>query len=174
MSLLKIADMRKEDLAEYAMVELAYLLMHEKNAAYEYYELLNEVASLKGMSKAEVKERMSFLYTDLNIDGRFLTLGDNRWGLRSWYPLEQVEEEITSSVAKPKKKAKALALDEDDDLLDEDFEEDEFEDLEDELDELSQEEDEDDEEEEASFKEQDSDLDDFAEADDEEETEEEE
>ncbi|KGA96042.1 DNA-directed RNA polymerase subunit delta [Alkalihalobacillus alcalophilus ATCC 27647 = CGMCC 1.3604] len=172
---MKIADMRKEELAECAMVELAYLLMQEKNEAYEYYELINEVATLKGMSKTEVKERMSFLYTDLNIDGRFLTLGDNRWGLRSWYPLEQVEEEITSSVAKPKKKAKALALDEEDDLLDEDFEEDEFEDLEDELDELSQEEDEDEEEEEEEvFKDQDTDLDDFAEGDDEEETEEEE
>ncbi|KMK78229.1 DNA-directed RNA polymerase subunit delta [Alkalihalobacillus pseudalcaliphilus] len=164
---MRIADIKKEDLAEYSMVELAYLLMQEKKEPFNYHILMAEIASLKEMSDEEVKERISFLYTDLNIDGRFLTLGDNLWGLRAWYPLEQVEEEITSSVSKPKKKAKVA---EDDEFLDEEYEEDEFEDLEDELDEISQDEDEDedDKEEEDIYSEDDQDMeDDFDDVDDE-------
>ncbi|GAF64350.1 putative RNA polymerase [Bacillus sp. TS-2] len=168
---MKLADMKKEELSEFAMVEIAFLLMKEKNKPFEYYQLMDQVAELKGMTNEEVKTRISFLYTDLNIDGRFLALGDNNWGLRSWYPLEQVEEEITSSVAKPKKKSKALL--EDDELLDE-YEEDEFEDLEDELDELNQEEDEDEDEEEDLFDDSEEELEEFDDNDEEEDFEDEE
>ncbi|WP_245628094.1 DNA-directed RNA polymerase subunit delta [Shouchella shacheensis] len=143
-----------------SMVETAYVLMKEKRQPYNFFDLLEEVAAVKELSKAQVEERISFLYTDLNIDGRFLTLGDNTWGLKVWYPQEQAEEEITHS-AKPAKRRKP-ANDEDETFdLDGEFEEeDEFEDLEDELDELADEEDQDEGEEVDGEKEDLSDFDD--------------
>ncbi|WP_412675602.1 DNA-directed RNA polymerase subunit delta [Alkalihalophilus marmarensis] len=145
---LNLREMEKEEIQELSMVEVAYALMKEKRQPYYFTDLVKEISEIKGMKKAEVNQRMSFLYTDLNIDGRFLTLGDNNWGLKSWYPHEQSEEEITSPV-NPRKKAKS-----DDEDLDDDLEvfDDEFEDLEDELDEISNEEDaDDDDEEDADF-----------------------
>ncbi len=153
----------KEELAEMSMVETAYALMVSEHKSYNFYDLLEEVAKRKGLSKSEMDAKISFLYTDLNIDGRFLTLGDNQWGLKAWYPHEQSEEEITSSV-KPAKRRKKNKDDEDEDyLLDDELEEDEFEDLEDELDELADEEDQDDDEEDDSdeFSDKDEDLDDY-------------
>lgn len=117
------------------MVETAYLIMENKREPYYFYDLLSEVAKVKGFTEEEKKARISFLYTDMNIDGRFLTLGDNQWGLKAWYLHEQSEEEITVS-AHPEKH-----FDVDDEL-----EDDAFEDLEDELDELAEVEDGDEEE----------------------------
>nr|WP_100374711.1 DNA-directed RNA polymerase subunit delta [Bacillus sp. FJAT-45037] len=137
---MKLRKMDKEDLQELSMIEIAYALMTEKRKPYYFNDLVSEIMELKKMPKAEAKGRMAFLYTDLNIDGRFITLGDNNWGLKSWYPHEQSEEDITAPVNPRKKATKS-----DDQLLDdpEDFD-DEFEDLEDELDEISNDEDSDD------------------------------
>ncbi|MCT8140074.1 DNA-directed RNA polymerase subunit delta [Anaerobacillus sp. CMMVII] len=136
-----------EEIKEMSMVEISYELMKSEKQPFLYGDLVKRVAEIKGMSESEVMDRISYLYTDLNVDGRFICLGENRWGLRTWYPYEQADEEITPTVRR--KKAKKV---DDDDLdidLDEDFDDleedldDEFEDLEDELDELVSEENED-------------------------------
>ncbi|WP_066155000.1 DNA-directed RNA polymerase subunit delta [Halalkalibacter krulwichiae] len=135
---MSLQAMDREELLEMSMVEIAFEIMKESKQPFDYYELAKQVAAMKEMSQQELDERIANLYTDMNIDGRFHSLGDNRWGLKSWYPLEQAEEEITTPV-KPRKKAKAKADLDDIDTLDDDFEdfEDEYEDLEDELDEIA-------------------------------------
>jgi DNA-directed RNA polymerase subunit delta len=137
---MKLKDMEKQELQELSMIEIAFEVMQEERKPFDYYDLVKRVAELRGMNKQQVKDRIAFLYTDLNIDGRFLTLGDNQWGLKAWYPLEQAEEEITAPI-KPRKKVKDEVS-----KIDDDFDEvdDEYEDLEDELDEISIEDDDDD------------------------------
>jgi DNA-directed RNA polymerase subunit delta len=141
---MKLKKMDKDVLREMSMVEVAFEIMKDKRNPYDYYDLVDKVAEVKGMKQEEVQERIANLYTDMNIDGRFHSLGDNRWGLKSWYPLEQAEEEITTPV-KARKKAKVADVD-DIEVHDDGFEdyEDEYEDLEDELDEISNDEDDED------------------------------
>ena len=133
-----------DEIQEMSMIEIAYELMQNKKQPIEYYALVDEIAKIKGMSKGDVKNSISFLYTDLNTDGRFITMGENRWGIKAWYPIDQIEEPVPAATPKKKKK-KAVDDDDDLDLVDDseldDSEEDEFEDLEDELDEISNEED---------------------------------
>ncbi|UOE93977.1 DNA-directed RNA polymerase subunit delta [Alkalihalobacillus sp. LMS39] len=137
--MISIKDLNQEELAETSMVEIAYAVMKEHKSPFIYHDLLKQVAEIKSMSEEEVNRRISSLYTDLNIDGRFICVGENTWGLRSWYPVEKMEEDFTV-VPKTRKKAKAKAADEFEE--EEEFEdyEDEFEDLEDELDEITDEE----------------------------------
>jgi DNA-directed RNA polymerase subunit delta len=110
----------QEELQEMAFVELASLILLEKREALSFQQLVDEVAALVGLSEQEVKQRLAQYYTDLNIDGRFICVGENLWGLRAWYPFDQTEDE-TVMVSKPKKKKKALddEYDDYDDLLDE-------------------------------------------------------
>nr|WP_232353831.1 DNA-directed RNA polymerase subunit delta [[Bacillus] enclensis] len=121
-----------------SFIELAHEIMTDKKQAVTFQEVLNEIKSLLEISESEVKSRMVQFYTDLNIDGRFIALGENRWGLREWYPVDQIEEETVPTMkSTKKKKAKKkveedLDLDEFDDLDDEDLDEDlDYDDLDD-------------------------------------------
>jgi DNA-directed RNA polymerase subunit delta len=103
----------KEELQEMSLIELAYELLANRKQAISFKEIMDEVAKLKGLTEKNMKTRIAQFYTDLNIDGRFLAIGDNQWGLRIWYPVDQVVEEIINPVkAKKKKKAKKKAVEE--------------------------------------------------------------
>ncbi|MRX71099.1 DNA-directed RNA polymerase subunit delta [Bacillus lacus] len=115
-----------EQLKEMAMVEVAYDLLKDNNKQpIPFSELVDRISSLLGLSKEQVAEKIAQFYTDLNIDGRFIILQENNWGLRNWYPYDQMEEEA-QPVAKAKKKKSKKAVD-DEEL--EDFDEVEEEDL---------------------------------------------
>ncbi|OAS88089.1 MULTISPECIES: DNA-directed RNA polymerase subunit delta [Metabacillus] len=128
MSLKQLTD---EQIKEMAMVEVAYELFVEGKKPYIFSELVEEVSSLLGLTKKQVEDKIAQFYTDINIDGRFICVGENMWGLRTWYPYEQIEEEIVP-VAKPKKKKAKKGveddLEDDFDVIDEDLDYDDFDD----------------------------------------------
>ncbi|WP_306821282.1 DNA-directed RNA polymerase subunit delta [Peribacillus asahii] len=136
---LSLQQCSKEQLAEMSLIELAYDLLVEKNEPIFFNDLVAEMAALKGVSKEELAAKIAQFYTDLNVDGRFTSLGENRWGLKIWYPVDQVEEEVVHT-DKPKKKKKskkaaAAVVDGFDELDDEELEFDEdLEDLAEDLD----------------------------------------
>jgi len=93
----------EEQLKEFSLIELAYELFSEVNQPKAFYDLVDQMATVLGVTRDELLDKLPQFYTELNIDGRFVCLGDNRWGLRSWYPYDQAEEEVLP-VSKPKKK----------------------------------------------------------------------
>ncbi len=115
---MKIRELSKEELIEESFVDLTYAMLEETHETKTYAELVAEIEKLLGLAKEDMKKRLVQFYTDLNIDGRFLILGENRWGLREWYPVDQIEEESAPTVKARKKKAK-VADDEGFDDLDE-------------------------------------------------------
>jgi len=113
---LSLKQLTDEQIKEMAMVEVAYELFEESKKPYVFSELVEEIRGLLGLTQQQVEDKIAQFYTDINIDGRFICVGENMWGLRTWYPYEQIEEEIVP-VAKPKKK-KAKKTDDDEDLDD--------------------------------------------------------
>jgi DNA-directed RNA polymerase subunit delta len=120
---LSLKQYSKEELQEMSLIEAAFELLKEKKQAVTFKELMDEITKVLGLSEADVTEKMVQFYTDLNIDGRFMSQGESRWGLRVWYPVDQMEEDNVTTV-KPKKKKSKKAVDEDDiddfDEIDED------------------------------------------------------
>ncbi len=118
-----------EEIKELSMLEVAYEVFSQKKQAVVFRELLDEVVKVMELSEDQVKEKVAQFYTDINIDGRFICIGEAGWGLRSWYPYEQIDEEVTTPVKPKKKKGKKAADDEDLDLLEyeDELEEDELE-----------------------------------------------
>jgi len=108
----------QEELAKMAMIDLANLLMMEEKKALDFREAFDRVAEIKGFTEQEKEDQIAQFYTDLNVDGRFMTIGSNVWGLKRWYPAEQIDEEIAMA---PTKKKRAAKKDKDEDFEDEDF-----------------------------------------------------
>lgn len=124
----------KEELNEMSLIEIAYELLNGAKTPYSFNEIVKEVSRLVDLSEDQINDRLAQFYTDINIDGRFLSLGDNRWGLRTWYPVDKSEEDVVT-VTKPKKKKAKKATEDDfddyDDSVEEDYEEFDDDDLED-------------------------------------------
>lgn len=80
---------------ELAMINVAKAILDQVHDLMHFNDLLSEVSDYLEMSDEEIEDQMGQFYTDLNIDGRFISLGDNRWGLREWYPVDSIDEELT-------------------------------------------------------------------------------
>ena len=137
---LKIFD--GQDKSELSMIEVAHAILAHHGEAKAFVDLTNEVQQYLGKSDEEIRERLSQFYTDLNIDGSFISLGDNTWGLRAWYPYESIDEatvgenEDDEEDDRPKtkrRKVNAFLADSnsDDDVIDYDNDDPEDEDLDD-------------------------------------------
>ena len=126
---MNLRDLNQEQLTEESLINLAYAILEEKHQPLVFAELMQAIQDLGARTAEEMKELAIQFYTDINIDGRFIVLGENRWGIREWYAIDQVEEETAPTVKVRKKKAKAveedeIELDEDEDIeFDEDFDE---------------------------------------------------
>jgi DNA-directed RNA polymerase subunit delta len=110
---MSLEQFTQEELKEMSLIDIAYELLVVKKQPASFQEIMDEVTAALGLSETEVRARIAQFYTDLNIDGRFLSMGENRWGLRIWYPVDQSEEEVITPT-KPKKKKAKKAVDDDD------------------------------------------------------------
>src|SRR5690606_13007149 len=116
---LNIQAMTKEQLAEESLIDITYAILMQRREPLTLQQLMDEIRELTGVSEQELQDKLVQYYTDLNIDGRFLAVQDNRWGLREWYPVDQIEEETAPVVKVRKKKKKKTYDDEDEEEIEE-------------------------------------------------------
>ncbi|MDX8363665.1 DNA-directed RNA polymerase subunit delta [Cytobacillus sp. IB215665] len=98
-----------DQLKEMSLIEIAFDILSSRKKPITFKELMDEITASLHLSQDEINTKISQFYTDINIDGRFICVGENLWGLRSWYPYEKIEEEVTPTVKSKKKKSKKAA-----------------------------------------------------------------
>lgn len=115
---------------ELSMIEVARAILNEKKEPLAFVDIVNEIQNYLGKSDEEIRQRLPRFYTDLNTDGGFISLGDNVWGLREWYPYDSIDEEVNhpedeGETSKTHQKVNAfLSVDDDedsDDIIDSDY-----------------------------------------------------
>lgn len=95
MNLKKLSEVEIEKMS---LVDISYLLLNEEKKEINFSDMFNRVSEIKGLSTSAKEDKIGQFYTDLNIDGRFVALGSNNWGLKRWYPISQTsEKQITDS-----------------------------------------------------------------------------
>lgn len=85
-----------QDKSELSMIEVARAILETRGRGNEMYfsDLVNAIQTYLEKSDSSIREALPFFYTDLNTDGSFIPLGENKWGLRSWYAIDEIDEEI--------------------------------------------------------------------------------
>lgn len=115
---LDLSQLTKEEREELSLIEVAHYVLETRREVMPFQAIVDEITKFLDLSEGEVRERLVQFYTDMNIEGNFISLGNNTWGLRAWYPIDAIDEEVQTQT-KPKKKRKS-----DDDDDDEDIDED--------------------------------------------------
>lgn len=113
---------------ELSMIEVARAILEERGRDKEMFfsDLVNDIQTYLGKSDAAIREALPYFYADLNTDGSFIPLGENKWGLRSWYAVDEIDEEIITledndedeDAPKRKKKRVNAFLGDDEDAID--------------------------------------------------------
>ncbi|WP_438444858.1 DNA-directed RNA polymerase subunit delta [Gorillibacterium sp. sgz5001074] len=110
-----LSKLTPEQAKEVPMVDLAFEVLKAANTPFYYRDLMAEIAKAKGFTDDEVMQVIAQLYTEINVDGRFACVGNNLWGLKRWYPVDNKEGEMGSS------KRPRIINDDDDDLDEEEY-----------------------------------------------------
>ncbi len=138
-----LADFKDVDRNELSMIEVAHAILEDRGERMAFADIVNEVQKYLNKSDEEIRQRLPQFYTDMNTDGRFISMGENVWALRTWFKFEAVDEEVDhpeddgdeASTRKHHKKVNAfLATTEGDDVIDYENDDPEDEDLSDDSD----------------------------------------
>jgi len=78
------------------MLETAYSIIEEAGHELTFASLYEEVAKILSMTDAEKDARIGDFYTELTLDGRFVTLVDNTWDLRARHVYDKVHIDVNS------------------------------------------------------------------------------
>src|SRR5690625_4898197 len=108
-------------LEKMSMIDLAGKILGEHKKELSFKDLFNEVAELKKFTEDQKRDLLARFYTDLNIDGRFMTVGSNVWGLKRWYPVDQTTEKSLAASRKRHMEEMTEDNEEDDEDFDDDY-----------------------------------------------------
>lgn len=76
------------------MIEVARAILEDNGKRMAFADIVNAVQKYLNKSDEEIRERLPQFYTNMNTDGEFISMGENVWALRSWFPYESVDEEV--------------------------------------------------------------------------------
>ena len=71
-------------------LDVAFDLIVNTGKEVSFKEIWEEVIRVQGYDEETAKRLMGQFYTNLSLDGRFVTLGDNKWDLRSRHTFDKV------------------------------------------------------------------------------------
>lgn len=109
-------ELSPEAAKEMPMVDLVHELLKQSDEPLYYRDLAKKVAELKGFTESEMLAYMAQLYTEINIDGRFICVGRSLWGLKERYTMDQATD---AAVAANVKEDDDMYLDDEDSEYDE-------------------------------------------------------
>ncbi len=73
-----------------SMVNVAYDLMLKKRKPVTFLKLWEDVATMMGFNKQQEEDNIAQFYSDISLDERFVSVGDNKWDLRSRHTYNEV------------------------------------------------------------------------------------
>ena len=82
-----------ENYSELSLLEVAVIVLQEKGAPCDIYELIQEVLNRKGLVDDEKKTLTTKLYVDITTSSKFVFMGENNWDLKLAQSLDQFDKD---------------------------------------------------------------------------------
>lgn len=73
-----------------SMTDIAYDVLVQATGALSFYKLFEEIQKVRDFSFDDIDEKRSLFYTNITLDGRFITVGENYWDLRERHLFSEV------------------------------------------------------------------------------------
>ena len=77
-------------MSDKSLLDLAYDYVEKSKGSVTFKALWKAVSKAKGYDEETANKKVSQFYTTLLLDGRFVTLGENKWDLRSRHTFDKV------------------------------------------------------------------------------------
>ena len=75
---------------EKSLLDYAFDFISSQKEPVPFDKIWESVVAAAGLTEEEAKNKVSRFYTNLMLDGRFVTLGENLWDLRSSHTFDKV------------------------------------------------------------------------------------
>lgn len=73
-----------------SLLDLTYEFISAQSEPVSFAKICEYIAKESDLTKEELDKKISRFYTNLVLDGRFVTLGENTWDLRSRHTFDKV------------------------------------------------------------------------------------
>ena len=78
-----------------SLLDLAFDYVSGQKEPSKFQDIWSYCVKEAGLSEEEASNKVSRFYTNLMLDGRFVTLGENQWDLRSRHKYETVHIDMS-------------------------------------------------------------------------------
>jgi DNA-directed RNA polymerase subunit delta len=93
------------------MMEIAFEVVSSRKKPQEFKKIFKEIAETMKMNEQEQERQISHFYTQLCVDGRFVTLGNNTWDLRTRHTFDKVHIDMNEIYNEEEDEALAKEVD---------------------------------------------------------------
>jgi DNA-directed RNA polymerase subunit delta len=97
-----------------SFVDTAYQLVVKNGDSVPFATLWNGVCEELGLTEEDKVNRVSYFYTQLTLDGRFVTLGENVWDLRIRHTFDKVHIDMNEVYSEDEEELEFIPEDDDD------------------------------------------------------------
>ena len=73
-----------------SLIEFAYEFVSSHEGSVNFTEIWNYVKEQSGLSEEDAAKKAGQFFTNMMLDGRFVTLGENEWDLRERHTFDKV------------------------------------------------------------------------------------
>ena len=73
-----------------SLIEIAYEFVSSHESSVNFSQIWEYVKEQSGLSEEEANRKAGHFFTNMMLDGRFVTLGENEWDLRERHTFDKV------------------------------------------------------------------------------------
>ena len=73
-----------------SLIEIAYEFVSSHEGSVNFADIWNYVKEQGGLSEEDAAKKAGQFFTNMMLDGRFVTLGENEWDLRERHTFDKV------------------------------------------------------------------------------------